>query len=69
MSTHEHATDILKWADRINAEKGSFNFDTDFITSVLEKYKKYEKFTDKQASAIDNIYTRFKVADYLVASN
>lgn len=69
MATLEHANDILKWAGRINAEEGSFNFNTDFITSVLEKYKKYEKFTDKQASAIDNIYTRFKVADYLATSN
>lgn len=65
METLDKAKDILKWSALVNAEPTKFRFDPDFITSVLEKHQKYNEFTDRQASAISNIYERFKVAEYL----
>ena len=53
---------IVQDSDVVNNNQ---RFDPDFITSVLEKHQKYNEFTDRQASAISNIYERFKVAEYL----
>lgn len=44
---------ILIWS--VNNE----NFDTKFVLSVQQNFKKYGRLTDKQKDAIENIYEKF----------
>ena len=55
---------ILDWANESNPK-----FVTNFVNSVLEWHKKGNQITFKQIDAIDNIYEKFKVGEYLEKKN
>ena len=46
---------ILKWALTRK------NFDTSFVEGVKNSIEQYDNFTERQAAAVDNIITKFKI--------
>lgn len=58
MSTSDEIKNILVWSENNKW------FNTDFVKSVQDGFNKYEKYTDKQKTAIHNIYTKCNVEKY-----